>query len=150
MGWFEPIGLFLILVFSKTKSRHWHFPAYCIDPLYSVSLITRQVNFSEISWHWDLGVSIFRRVCAVLVYKWRQNYYLVWLYTKSFEYFPFIYAIFSFWCISIDFVRMRECIELPNMCDLNRIPGMLSDILAANDKNIFPPRKRNIIFWVVG
>ena len=33
---------------------------------------------------------------------------------------------------------MRGSIELPNMCDLNRIPGMLSDVLVANDKNIFP------------
>ena len=35
---------------------------------------------------------------------------------------------------------MRGCIELPNMCDSNRIPGMLSDVLAANDKNIFPAK----------
>ena len=54
---------------------------------------------------------------------------------------------FSVWCIYTDFVRMRGCLELPNMCDSNRIPGMLSDVLAANDKNIFPPRKRNIIFF---
>ena len=45
---------------------------------------------------------------------------------------------------------MPGCIELPNMCALNRIPGMLLDIMAANNKNIFPQRKRNIIFSVGG
>ena len=96
VGWFEPIALFLTSVFSKTKSRHWDFQAYCIDLLYSVSRITRQVNFSEISRHWDFGGSIFLRVCALLVYKWQRNYYLIWLYTVSIEYFPLIYAIFPF------------------------------------------------------
>ena len=33
---------------------------------------------------------------------------------------------------------MRGSIELTNMCDSNWIPGMLLDILAANNKNIFP------------
>ena len=30
----------------------------------------------------------------------------------------------------LDLVRMRRSIELPNLCDKSRIPGMLSDVLA--------------------
>ena len=47
---------------------------------------------------------------------------------------------FPFGVSHLDFIRMRESIELPNLCDKNRISAMLSDVLAANDrkKNFFP------------